>query len=222
MSPANGQHTLREVIRHLYATRTFVCLAMASGLHVFCIYGLINWAPSFLSRLHGLTNARIGVLLGLIFGIGGGIGTFAGGWLTDYFGTKDKRWYLKIPGYAIIVSIFFAAGALFLQNTFLSVACLGICVTLHSMYLGPSIAVVHSLVPASMRALSSAILFLVLNLIGLGFGPLVVGLISDLLKPSLGVESLRWAMSITLLVSIVSATLFFKSAKRWVADLANR
>jgi hypothetical protein len=80
--------------------------------------------------------------------------------------------------------------------------------------------VVHSLVPATMRALASDILFLVLNLIGLGFGPLTVGFVSDLLAPSLGHESLRWAMSIILVVSVASATLFFSSAKRLVADLA--
>jgi MFS family permease len=215
----DDSHSFVEVIRFLYSTKTFVWLAMATGLHVFCIYGMVNWAPSFLSRLHGLKGSQIGVILGLSFGLGGGIGTFAGGWLTDHFGKKDKRWYLKIPGYAIVISIFFAAGALFLQNTLLSVSCLAICVSLHSMYLGPSIAVVHSLVPASMRALSSAVLFLVLNLIGLGFGPLVVGMISDLLKPYLGIESLRWAMSVTLLVSVASATLFFTSAKKWVLDL---
>jgi predicted MFS family arabinose efflux permease len=218
-TPANEQHALGEVLKFLYSTNTFVCLALATGLHVFCIYGLVNWAPSFLSRLHGMKNSEIGVLLGLVFGIGGGIGTFAGGWLTDYFGKRDKRWYLKIPAYAIVISIFFAAGALFLQNTYFSVICLGFCITLQSMYLGPSIAVVHSLVPASMRALSSAILFLVLNLIGLGFGPLAVGMISDLLKPNLGVESLRWAMSIILFVSVASATFFFRSAKKWIIDL---
>ncbi len=216
---SNKPHSFVEVVRFLYATNTFVWLALATGLHVFCIYGLFNWAPSFLARLHGMKTSQIGVLLGLILGIGGAIGTYAGGWLTDYFGKKDKRWYLKIPAYAIIASIFFAAGALFLQNNFLSVACLGFCVSLHSMYLGPSIAVVHSLVPASMRSLASAILFLVLNLIGLGFGPLTVGMISDLLAPSLGAESLRWAMSIIILVSVASSSLFFKSAKKWVVDL---
>jgi MFS family permease len=215
----NKPHGLVEVIRFLFSTKTFVWLALATGLHVFCIYGLVNWAPSFLARLHGMKSSEIGVLLGLILGIGGAIGTYAGGWLTDYFGKKDKSWYLKIPAYAIIASIFFAAGALFLQNNFLSVFCLGFCVSLHSMYLGPSIAVVHSLVPASMRALASAILFLILNLIGLGFGPLVVGMISDWLAPQLGVESLRWAMSIIILVSIASSALFFKSAKKWMVDL---
>jgi MFS family permease len=215
----NKPHRLVEVIRFLFSTKTFVWLALATGLHVFCIYGLVNWAPSFLARLHGMKSSEIGVLLGLILGIGGAIGTYAGGWLTDHFGKKDKSWYLKIPAYAIIASIFFAAGALFLQNNFLSVFCLGFCVSLHSMYLGPSIAVVHSLVPASMRALASAILFLILNLIGLGFGPLVVGMISDWLAPQLGVESLRWAMSIIILVSIASSALFFKSAKKWMVDL---
>ncbi len=70
------------------------------------------------------------------------------------------------------------------------------------------------LVPASLRALTSAILFLVLNLIGLGFGPLVVGMMSDMLSPSLGVEALRWAMSGVMIVSVASVALFFIAAKK--------
>ena len=202
-----------KVVRLLWSSRIFVFLCLATSLHVFCIYGLINWAPSFLSRIHGMKNAEIGAVLGPTFGIGGAIGSFAGGWLTDRFGKKDKRLYLKIPAYAILLSILFAAGALFLRNTALSIICLGCCASLHSTYLGPSIAVAHSLVPASMRALTSAVLFLALNLIGLGFGPLTVGILSDLLAPSLGVESLRWGMSIVIVVSVVSTLLFFRTAR---------
>jgi MFS family permease len=65
-----------------------------------------------------------------------------------------------------------------------------------------------------MRALTSAIFFLVINLIGLGFGPLVVGFISDLLTPTLGVESLRWALSIIMVISLASTMLFFRTAKK--------
>ena len=217
-SPAD--QSLGNVLRRLYSTNTFVYLALATGLHVFCIYGLINWAPSFLMRLHGMKSSDLGALLGPIFGIGGAIGSFAGGFLTDYFGKKDKSWYLKIPAYSIILSIFFAAGALFLRDTTSSIICLGCCAALQSMYLGPSIAVAHSLVPASMRSLTSAVLFFVLNLIGLGLGPLVVGMISDQLAPSLGMESLRWALSIIIVVGALSTILFFISARKLVVDLA--
>jgi len=126
---------------------------------------------------------------------------------------------LKIPAYATLLSIVFAAGTIFLQNIVLTMFCLGVCTFLHSMYLGPSIAVAHSLVPAPMRALTSAILFFVLNLLGLGFGPLVVGVISDLLKPALGIESLRWALSTILFISVASATLFLTAAKKMVVDI---
>ena len=216
---ANESPSLREVLKLLYSKKTFVFLAIASALNVFCIYGLINWAPSFLTRLHSMQVQQVGASLGLILGIGGGIGSFAGGLLTDHFGKMDKRWYLKLPAYAILIAIPCAAGAIFLQNTWFSLACLGLCASLQSIYLGPSIAVAHSLVPASMRALTSAVYFLVINLIGLGFGPLVVGMISDMLKPSIGVESLRWALSIIIVISFVSAMLFFSTAKKLVLDL---
>jgi len=218
-SAASSSGSIGNVLKLLYSTNTFNYLALATGLHVFCIYGLINWAPSFLARLHGMQNSEIGALLGPIFGLGGAIGSFAGGLLTDHFGKKDRRWYLKLPAYAIMLSILFAAGALFAQNTSVCLICLGCCASLQSMYLGPAIAVAHSLVPASMRSLTSAILFLVLNLIGLGLGPLVVGIVSDQLAPALGNESLRWAMSIIIVVGLLSVVLFFITAKKLALDL---
>jgi hypothetical protein len=126
---------------------------------------------------------------------------------------------LELPAYTIILSIIFAAGGLFLQNTYLSLACLGLCASLQSVYLGPSIAVAHSLVPASMRSLTSAVLFLAYNLIGLGLGPLTVGMISDRLAPTLGIESLRWAMSIIIVVGTASVVLFFISARKLAMDI---
>ncbi len=216
-----SSHSFGQVVKLLYSKKTFVYLALASGFHTFCIYGLFNWEPSFLARLHEMKNSEIGVALGLIFGLTGMTGTFAGGLLTDHFGKSDKQWYLKIPAYAILISIPFVVGMLFMSNTFFSLCCLGVCSFLYSMYLGPAIAVAHMLVPASMRALASAILFLVLNLIGLGFGPLVVGMISDLLAPSLGAESLRWAMSCILILSITSIILFLISAKKMKGDMSD-
>jgi len=95
--------------------------------------------------------------------------------------------------------------------------CLFVGYACFNTYLGAAISIAHSVVPAKMRAFSSAVLFLVLNLIGLGFGPLFVGFMSDLLAESMGVESLRWAMASTLLVTLISITCFFKAA-RYIKD----
>ena len=114
----NATHSLMHVVRLLYSMKTFVYLSLGGSLHVFCVYGLVNWEPSFLARLHGMKGADIGVALGLILGITGALGTFVGGLLTDHFGKVDKRWYLKIPGYAVLLSIPFVIGFLFSRDIF--------------------------------------------------------------------------------------------------------
>ncbi|PWT99134.1 MAG: MFS transporter [Bacteroidetes bacterium] len=215
-------HSLGRVLKLLFATKTFPLLAVGAALNVFCIYGLINWSPSFLIRVRGMKVSEVGTVLGLISGIAGGAGSFAGGYLTDRFGKKNKSLYLKISAYSVFVVIPFAIGALFLKNDFLSLTCLGFCILFQSMYLGPSIAVAHSLVPASMRAFTSSVFFLVINLVGLGFGPLVIGMISDALKPSMGEESLKWAMSIITVISLVSATIFYVTAKKYLIEMMQK
>ncbi|MCF6195008.1 MAG: hypothetical protein L3J46_11815, partial [Kangiellaceae bacterium] len=86
-------------------------------------------------------------------------------------------------------------------------------------YLGSAIAITPTLVPVQMRAFSSAMFFLVLNLIGLGFGPLYVGFISDLLEPTLKEESLRWALAATFPISLIAIGLFFAASKQLAKDL---
>lgn len=212
-------HTAFDVIKKLFSTHSFIFLAFATAFNVFCTYGLSNWAASFLSRVHQMKSADIGLVLGLLFGIGGAIGTFAGGYFADTLGKKNKSWYLKVPCISIILAAFFAAIGLITAQVTICIIGLGLCVSLQSTYLGPSIAVAHSLVPASMRSLTSAILFFILNIIGLGLGPLTIGALSDRLIPSFGSESLRWALSIIVGIELVSASLFYIASRKIKLDI---
>ena len=211
--------TFAEGIKKLYSTKTFTYLSFAAGFHAFCIYGMFNWEPSYLTRVHGLSSAQTGTYLGLIYGITGVVGTYSGGYLTDKFGKTNKRWYLLIPLLAIVLSIPFFIGNLSLRNTTYVFVCLGFVNFFYSIYLGPAIAVTHSLVPASLRAFSSAVLFLVINLLGMGCGPLAVGFLSDKLSVNMGVNALPWAMGIVIPVSLLSGTLFLLASKHLVSDL---
>jgi hypothetical protein len=92
---------------------------------------------------------------------------------------------------------------------------------LSNVYLGNSIAITHGLVGMRMRAMSSAIFFFILNIIGLGTGPWTVGMLSDYLAPEYGIESLRYAMLYVIpVVSFWSVGHFFLAAKTLREDLA--
>ncbi len=90
--------------------------------------------------------------------------------------------------------------------------CIAIPAFLLSVFLAPCIALTHGLVKLRMRAMASAILFFILNILGLGCGPLITGMVSDFLKPSMGAESLRWALFSALSANILGAFFFFMAA----------
>jgi hypothetical protein len=91
---------------------------------------------------------------------------------------------------------------------------------LHQVYLGNTLATTHNLVGLKMRATSSAILFFILNIIGLGCGPFLVGVLSDQLSASHGADSLRLAMLYLLpAVMFWSACHFYFASKHLRKDL---
>jgi MFS family permease len=109
-----------------------------------------------------------------------------------------------------------------MDNTTVAIGFLFITTITINTYLGPCLAIAHSLVPPSMRAVTSAILFLVLNLIGLGLGPLSAGLLSDFYAGFLGDQSLRWAMLTIGFFGLPGIALFILAARRLPGDLARR
>ncbi len=211
--------TLKEVIATLLNRRTFILLAFASGFHAFGNYGTGNFMPSFLMRIHNIDIATIGYVLGLTAGIGGAIGAFSGGYFSDRFRHRDVRWAIWIPMLAGMLYLIPHTVLLFTGNANLAMTTILFTGSLNAVFIGPAIAVTHSLVNARMRAFASAILFFILNLIGLGFGPLVVGYLSDLLTPTFGDFSLRWAFCFIYLTEIISITLYYLAGKNYINDL---
>ena len=214
-----AESSFNDVIKLLLSKKTFVLLALACGFRTFGNYGVGNFFAPFLARVHGMDAASIGASLGLATGLGGMIGTFAGGFLADKFGKKDIRWYLWIAVVAEILNIIPTYVAIFSDNTTYVLWNYFLTALFTAIYLGPCIAVTHNLVNAKMRALSSAILFLVLNLIGLGLGPLGIGWISDYLTPTYGAESLRYAFCFSFITAAIAFVLFWLAAKSYPEDL---
>lgn len=205
--------SMKEVVQLLWRSKAFRYLALGSGMAAYFQYAINSWLPPFLARLHDMGSGEIGTWLSLLFGVGTGLGYFFGGYLTDKMGKKDKRWYMWLPAVGILVAIPLSIITFFSSNTTLALVSLALPAFLSSIYLAPCLAVTHGLVSIRMRALASAILFLILNVIGLGCGPFFTGILSDLLQPSMGVEALRWALTSSLLACLLAGVFFLKAAK---------
>lgn len=192
-----------DVMRLLWSRRAFRHLALAAGLQAMVSYSTSNWLPSYFIRNFDIGMGELGTWLGLAVGIAGGAGTFFGGYFCDRFGANDKRWYLWIPAMGSLAALPLTIFILTTGNLNLALALNFLPTFLSTLYLGPMIATTHNLVGLRMRALASAILFFVINLVGLGIGPTLVGLISDAMAENYGVQSLGYAMIITVSVATI-------------------
>jgi MFS family permease len=213
--------SLGEVVRTMGRLRSFRHLSLAAALHAFYGYGTALFLPVFLMRVHGFGAGELSTWLALIALFAGGLGTFLGGWLGDRLALRDLRWYVGVPGIATALAIPFAVGVYLWPERSGALLFAVPAAILGPMYLGPTFAMAQGLARPTMRALVSAILLFVINLIGLGLGPQAVGALSDALAPTYGVESIRYALLWVVVVGAAWSTLHYALAARTLrADLA--
>ncbi len=222
-APETARKTFREVLDFLLARRSFRHMALGAALHAFYGYGAGAFNPAFFVRSHGLSIGEIGTWLAAIGFTGGVLGTYLGGYLSDRIADRDVRWYMWLPALSTALYVPFVF-LLYLWPTPYGALALALPGSLlGSMYLGPTFAMTQTLVRPEMRAVASAILLFIINLIGLGFGPQGVGFLSDLLAPSFGVESLRYALLTVVVVFACWSVLEYTLAARTLReDLESR
>ena len=218
-----------DTLRVLAAKPTYWLMGGGAGLMAFVGYGHAAFAPPFYVRVHGhaLTVLAHGLGLGPLgllgiagaatAGVGALIGTYLGGWLADRAAARDKRAYMSIPAIAALASVPFIYWIYTAPNPLVALA-LGVFPNLlGTLWYGPVYGTGQGVVPPSSRATAAAILLFVVNIIGLGLGPICVGALNDLLAgPRFGLgqaEGLRWAMILSSLVLVVAAGLFW-----WARD----
>ena len=195
---------LMRVVRDLAPNSALWWVSLAGAFMSFLSYGQSAFVGSFYIRVHGLNVGEAGVLLGLAFGLAGAVGTWAGGQITDRVAAKHPRAYVLMPALAAVGGAALFALSIMTSSLVLALALLASASALNSSWYGPVFAVVQSIVRPQQKATAAAVHLFVVALIGLGFGPLIFGVVSDWLNAQgLGVaEGLRYA----LLLASVPAT----------------
>jgi predicted MFS family arabinose efflux permease len=210
---------MRETLSFMRGQSALLYLIAASVLVTASSSAMMSWIGSLLVRSHGLSLAEVGMITALCMGGFGAIGTIFFGLLADRLGANDMRAQPRLMALAAgLIALLGSAVALLptVAGAAIALALFAACVAGLN---GPTYALSQSLVRVNMRATSMAILVVLLNLIGVGLGPTIAGILSDLFATRFGADSVRWAMVCVLSLNLPAVWLFLRCAHTIRADL---
>lgn len=211
---------LKVVFHTLWQQRSFRHLIMALVLYFGAGIGVSTWYAAFLTRSHGMGSGEMGMWLGLTIGLGGAAGSVLGGLMADRYMADNERARMRAAAVAMALLVPLYAVFLFVPHRYLALAMLAPIAIVTSTIYAPAFALMQRLVVSEMRATALAVTLLMANLIGMGFGPQAVGILSDLFAPTLGTDALRAAMFIVSFMALGSAYYFWTVGRTVREDLS--
>ena len=209
---------LDTVVRFMWSQRSLRHAIAGATLTTLVGYAGVQWWPPFLMRSHGLSIVDVGLFLALVFGVASAFGTFMGGLLADRLSKRDAKWGSWVVTFAILGSFPFGIAVYLTGDSTLVFALIFIPAMASGLYLAPTFAMVQNLVGVGMRSVAAAILLFTINLIGMGVGPTLAGVLSDLLRPDYGADSLRYALLMVGFLNLWAALHYFLAGPKLAAD----
>ncbi len=185
-------------------------------------YGTLYWNGVYFRRILGLTPAETGIILAIAGGVIGAFGNIFSGWLTDKLGARDQRFYVWTTAAAKFIGI--PLSVIFYLSSDIPLIFVIICIGgfLAGFSLPSSFAMTQSLMPPAQRALAASLLLFIINIIGLGLGPLTVGIVSDIFTPTYGEDGLRYALVGVTFLGIWGGYHYIRAGRTLRADLAQQ
>ena len=192
-NPKDPSDPMGTVLSDLWSLPTIRQHALALSIQTLTLAATATFNFPFMIRVHGLSGAEAGLIIGLITGIAGAFGTYLGGDLGDRLARRDPRWRIGCLAVGALASIPFSVGAYLTDSLPLSILGLTLGAIGSYMYAGAGHAVSQSLVTPRRRAMTAASMLFVMNLFGYGGGTLVAGAISDAFG---GEEGIRYSLAV--------------------------
>ena len=210
--------TLRNVLATLLAKPSFWLLSLGAACSSMMGYGLFFWLPSLLVRSYGLTLLSASLHYGAILLVGGVIGIWLGGKVSDALAQRSKAAYAWVPAVAFLTTIPFFVLGISSHTLWIALALLLVPTALGLVWLGPVLAALQGLVPSTMRSSTSAIFLFINNLVGIGVGTPAIGWLSDHFREGYGDDALRYAILAGTVFYVAAALLLALAALRLSSD----
>lgn len=169
------------VCRHLAAKPSFWHIMAALAVTNFAAAGVGSFLPQYFTRTFNLSYGLTGVLFGVIGALSTLGGTFSGGVIVDWISRRDHRWYVWLPAIGVVTATPLYVASFLLPNPVVAMTILVFAGAALFLYFTPTQVVLQNMVEPRMRATAAYIFFVVSAIVGFGFGPALLGYISDVL-----------------------------------------
>jgi predicted MFS family arabinose efflux permease len=179
--PIGAERRSETALALLAQTPTLAWIILSGALHNFNMYALATFVPALLTRHHGLSVREAGALSGVMFGVFGGVGMMAGGWIGDRVAAHREGGRLWTSAVALAISVPLLLLFLGQPRGEVGWALLFVCPALLLMYLyyAPVYATIQDVVEPSRRGTAMAVYFCAMYILGASLGPVGTGMLSD-------------------------------------------
>jgi MFS family permease len=183
-------------LRSIVGTRSLRHIPLAGALHGLGAFGAAVWVPAYFMRVHSMSSFGIGSRLALLMGTFGLAGAILGGVLSDRLvsRTGNPRWYMWVPAGFLLLSVPFLLLAFTTERPTLALLFYAVPILCNHVVLGPIVASMQALAGVHRRATVAAFYLFLVNLISMGFGPLVIGIFSDFFHSRFGEGALQYSL----------------------------
>lgn len=207
--------SFRETIAFFASQRAMVSLLLGGVFVCISANAFLVGMPLYFIRVHEVPLSELGIALGLMIGGLGGVGAIVFGALCDKLSERDLRWrpwMILVTGVLALPFIVWFLQAPDKQTAYLAYTIPGV---FGLLYASLSYTAMQELAPLRMRAMASAVMLLCLTLLGIGLGPVIVGMLSDYFAPAYGVRSIQRALLVMLGFNVLSIGFYLDSAKHY-------
>jgi len=178
--PEGPVPSARAVMRFLFGKPSMRHVLLGAAYAAIAMNGMGQFFARYFVAVYHIGPAQAGKMLGMLVVVAMSSGLVLGGFGVDWAVKRDRRWYVWLPAVSLLIAMpLFELG---LHQATLAGA-MAMLLPAHValfVYYTPTLTIAQNMVDSSMRASSAFTVAIVFGLLGIGLGPTLVGIVSDL------------------------------------------
>lgn len=204
---------LGDVFRLIWRHKiVYLPIFLGMGLRSAQMFGTQMWAPAFFMRTYGWSPSQVGYVSGLSIFVAMPLGLVLGNWLAEHYWKRNRPdANIRVVVISTLVSVPFGIAGPLMPDPWLAVGCSLLAAMTSIMAAAPENAAVQTVTPNHLRGQVTFLFLFIMNVVGMGLGPLIVAGISQY---AFGEEGIRYSLALTgTLMGIPAIYVFWRGMK---------